>query len=82
MVDVIDSSSKDYLNQFMARVERLEEDKRVVLDDIKELYAEAKAQGFDVKVLRQLVRIRKIDRAKLDEHEELLDLYKHAIGMV
>ncbi len=82
MVDVIDSSSKDYLNQFMARVERLEEDKRVILDDIKELYAEAKAQGFDVKVLRQLVRIRKIDRAKLDEHEELLDLYKHAIGMV
>jgi len=82
MVDVIDSSSKDYLNQFMVRVERLEEDKRVILDDIKELYAEAKAQGFDVKVLRQLVRIRKIDRAKLDEHEELLDLYKHAIGMV
>lgn len=82
MVDVIDSSSKDYLNQFMARVERLEEDKRVILDDIKELYLEAKAQGFDVKVLRQLVRIRKIDRAKLDEHEELLDLYKHAIGMV
>ncbi len=82
MVDVIDSSSKDYLNQFMARVERLEEDKRAILDDIKELYAEAKAQGFDVKVLRQLVRIRKIDRAKLDEHEELLDLYKHAIGMM
>ena len=82
MVDVIDGGSKDYLNQFMTRVERLEEDKRVILDDIKELYAEAKAQGFDVKVLRQLVRIRKIDRAKLDEHEELLDLYKHAIGMV
>jgi uncharacterized protein (UPF0335 family) len=82
MVDVIDSSSKDYLNQFMARIERLEEDKRVILDDIKELYAEAQAQGFDVKVLRQLVRIRKIDRAKLDEHEELLDLYKHAIGMM
>jgi uncharacterized protein (UPF0335 family) len=82
MNDVIDSSAKEYLNQFMARIERLEEDKRVVLEDIKELYAEAKAQGFDSKVLRQVVRIRKIDKAKLDEHEELLDLYKHALGMI
>ena len=82
MNDVIDSSSKDYLNQFMARIERLEEDKKVVLEDIKELYAEAKAQGFDSKVLKQIVRIRKMDRAKLDEQEELIDLYKHALGMV
>ncbi len=82
MNDVIDSTAKEYLNQFIARIERLEEDKRVVLEDIKELYAEAKAQGFDAKVLRQVVRIRKIDKAKLDEHEELLDLYKHALGMV
>ncbi len=82
MNDVIDSSAKEYLNQFMARIERLEEDKRVVLEDIKELYAEAKSQGFDSKVLRQVVRIRKIDKAKLDEHEELLDLYKHALGMI
>ncbi len=82
MTDMIDNSSKEYLNQFMARVERLEEDKRVLLEDIKELYAEAKAQGFDVKVLRQVVRIRKIDKAKLDEQEEILDLYKHALGML
>ena len=82
MADVIDSSAKDYLNQFIPRIERLEEDKRIVLEDIKELYAEAKAQGFDTKVLKELVKIRKLDRAKLDEHEELLDLYKHAIGMV
>jgi uncharacterized protein (UPF0335 family) len=82
MNDVIDNSSKDYLNQFMARIERLEEDKKVVLEDIKELYAEAKAQGFDSKVLKQIVRIRKMDRAKLDEQEELIDLYKHALGMV
>jgi|TARA_B110000503_G_C7036422_1_gene366302 uncharacterized protein (UPF0335 family) len=82
MTDVIDNSAKEYLNQFMARIERLEEDKRVVLEDIKELYGEAKAQGFDSKVLRQVVRIRKIDKAKLDEHEELMDLYKHALGMV
>ena len=82
MSDVIDNSSKEYLRQFMARIERLEEDKNTVLEDIKETYAEAKGQGFDVKVLRQIVRIRKIDKAKLDEHEELLDLYKHALGML
>jgi uncharacterized protein (UPF0335 family) len=82
MTDIIDNSAKEYLNQFMPRIERLEEDKKTVLEDIKEVYAEAKAQGFDTKVLRQIVRIRKIDRAKLDEHEELMDLYKHALGMI
>ncbi|MEK6733959.1 MAG: DUF2312 domain-containing protein [Pseudomonadota bacterium] len=82
MNDVIDNSSKEYLNQFMARIERLEVDKKAILEDITEVYAEAKAQGFDTKVLRQIVKIRKIDRAKLEEHEELLDLYKHALGMI
>ena len=82
MNDIIDTSSKEFLNQFIQRIERLEEDKRVILEDIKELYGESKAQGFDTKVLRQLVRIRKMDKAKLDEHDELLDLYKHAVGMV
>jgi uncharacterized protein (UPF0335 family) len=82
MNDVIDNSSRDYLNQFMARIERLEEDKKTVLEDIKETYAEAKAQGFDTSVLRQIVRIRKADKAKLAEQEELIDLYKHALGMI
>ncbi len=82
MNDVIDNSSKEYLNQFMARIERLEDDKKTVLEDIKEVYLEAKSQGFDTKILRQIVRIRKIDRAKLAEHEELMDLYKHALGMI
>jgi uncharacterized protein (UPF0335 family) len=82
MNDVIDNSSRDYLNQFMARIERLEEDKKIVLEDIKETYAEAKAQGFDTLVLRQIVRIRKADKAKLAEQEELIDLYKHALGMI
>lgn len=82
MNDVIDNSSKEYLKQFMARIERLEEDKKTVLEDIKEVYAESKAQGFDTKVLKNIVRIRKIDKAKLDEHEELMDLYKHALGMI
>jgi uncharacterized protein (UPF0335 family) len=82
MTSVIDNSSKDYLNQFMARVERLEEDKKNLQEDIKELYMEAKAHGFDTKVLKQIVRIRKIDVSKLKEHEEILDLYKHALGMI
>ncbi len=82
MTDVIDNTAKEYLQQFMARIERLEDDKKNLLEDIKEVYAEAKAQGFDTKVLKQIVRIRKIDRAKLEEHEELLDLYKHALGMI
>lgn len=82
MTTMIDNSSKDYLNQFIARVERLEEDKKNLLEDIKEIYAEAKAQGFDTQILKQVVRIRRIDKAKLDEQEEILDLYKHALGMV
>ena len=82
MNDVVDSSSKEYLNQFMARIERLEEDKKAVLEDIRDVYSEAKAQGFDPKILRQIVRIRRMDRSKLAEQEELLDLYKHALGMV
>ncbi len=82
MTTVIDSSSKDYLNQFMARIERLEEEKKNLLEDIKEVYAEAKVHGFDTKVLRQIVRIRKIETAKLREQEEILDLYKHALGML
>lgn len=82
MNDVIDNSSKEYLQQFIARVERLEEEKKQVLEDIKELYMEAKAQGFDTKALKQIVRIRKIDKAKLDEQEEIIDLYKHALGMI
>lgn len=82
MNEVIDNSSKDYLNQFMARIERLEEDKKNLLEDIKEVYAEAKAQGFDTKALKQIVRMRKVDTAKLIEQEEIIDLYKHALGMV
>jgi uncharacterized protein (UPF0335 family) len=82
MNEVIDNSSKDYLNQFMARIERLEEDKKNMLEDIKEVYAEAKSQGFDTKALKQIVRMRKVDTAKLIEQEEIIDLYKHALGMV
>jgi uncharacterized protein (UPF0335 family) len=82
MNDVIDNSSRDYLKQFIARVERLEEEKQSVLEEIRDSYAEAKAQGFDAKALRQIVKIRKADKNQLAEQEELIDLYKHALGMI
>ena len=76
------SVSAAELRQFIEKVERLDEDKAEIQNHIKDVLSEAKAQGFDAKVLRQVVRIRKIDKAKLDEHEELMDMYKHALGMI
>ena len=71
----------DRLKQIVARIERLEEDKKAVADDIKEVYAEAKGAGFDTKILRQVIRLRKLDRAEYQEQEALLDLYLQAVGM-
>ena len=73
--------STDQLNQLVARIERLEEEKKALADDIKEVYAEAKAHGFDVKILRQVIRLRKMDKAELDEQETLLQVYMGALGM-
>src|SRR3546814_11741646 len=73
--------SADQLNQLVARIERLEEEKKALADDIKEVYAEAKAHGFDVKILRQVIRLRKLDRAELAEQESLLQVYMDALGM-
>jgi uncharacterized protein (UPF0335 family) len=70
------------LKSFIERVERLEEEKRALAEDIKEVYAEAKGVGFDVKIMRQIVRIRKMDQDELDEQETLLDVYKRALGMI
>lgn len=69
------------LKSFIERVERLEEEKAVLAEDIKEVYAEAKASGFDVKTLRKVVSLRKMDEQKRREEEELLDLYKSAVGL-
>lgn len=66
---------------FIERIERLEEEKAVLAEDIKEVYAEAKGSGFDVKTLRQIVSLRKMDEQKRNEAEELLDLYKSAVGL-
>ena len=70
------------LKSFIERVERLEEEKRALAEDIKEVYAEAKGVGFDAKIMRQIVKIRKMDQDELDEQETLLDVYKRALGMI
>ncbi len=74
--------SGDYLKQYIERIEHLEEEKAGIASDISDVYAEAKGNGFDVKIMRQIVRLRKLDKSELEEHETLLDLYKHALGMV
>jgi len=73
--------SGDRLRSIIKRIEKLEEDKAGISEDIKEVYAEAKGTGFDVKIIRQIVRLRKVEVEKRREHEELLDLYMSAIGM-
>jgi len=73
---------RDQLRAFIERVERLEEEKRAIAEDIKEVYGEAKGNGFDTKVMRQVVRIRKQDRNERLEQEAILDTYLHALGMV
>lgn len=70
------------LRSFIERVERLEEEKKAVADQIKEVYAEAKTQGFEPKVMRQIVRLRKMENQERQEQEALLDTYLHALGMV
>lgn len=71
----------DQLRAFVERIERLEEEKKAISDDIKDVYAEAKAMGFDVKILRQVIRLRKQEPHEREEMEAILDLYLHALGM-
>ena len=70
------------LKSFIERIERLEEEKRALSGDIKEVYAEAKGTGFEPKIMRQIVKIRKMDKDEVEEEESLLDLYKRALGMM
>jgi uncharacterized protein (UPF0335 family) len=72
----------DRLKSFIERIERLEEEKRALAEDIKEVFAEAKGTGFDTKIMRQIIKIRKMDKDDLDEQETLLDIYKRALGML
>ena len=71
----------DRLRSLVERIERLEEERKALGSDIKDIYAEAKSAGFDVKVLRQLIRIRKQEPADVEEQESLLDVYRRALGM-
>ena len=71
----------DRLLSLIERIERLEEERKALGNDIRDIYAEGKSAGFDVAVLRQLVRLRKKEPAEVEEQESLLDLYKRAIGM-
>lgn len=70
------------LKAVVERIERLEEEKKALTDDIRDVYAEAKGNGYDVKALRAIIRLRKQDKAERQEHEALLETYMHALGMV
>jgi uncharacterized protein (UPF0335 family) len=74
--------AKEHLRSFIDRIERLEEERSALTADIREVYSEAKGQGFDTKIMRQIVRLRKMDKADFQEHEALLDVYKRAMNMV
>ena len=80
--DVLSGQAQGQLKSIVERIERLEEDKAAVMEDLKEVYAEAKGTGFDTKIIRKVVRLRKQDRAKRQEEEAILDLYLTAIGEV
>lgn len=69
------------LRSIIERVERLEEEKKGLADDIRDIFAEAKGQGFDIKIIRQIIKLRKMDQSDRQEQETLLDLYKAALGM-
>lgn len=71
----------DRLQSFIERIERLEEEKKALADDIREVYSEAKGSGFDIKVIRQIIRIRKMDTADRREMEEVMAVYLRALGM-
>ena len=75
-------AAREKLRQTVERIERLEEEKAEVADQIKDVYGEAKAFGYDVKALRQIIRIRKTDRAQREEQEAILDVYLMALGEI
>jgi uncharacterized protein (UPF0335 family) len=76
-----DNVSAEQLRQFIERVERLEEEKRGLQDDIKDTYSEAKSTGFDTKTMRTIVRLRRMEKHHRDEADALLELYRQALGL-
>nr|WP_303713641.1 DUF2312 domain-containing protein [Brevundimonas naejangsanensis] len=80
--DVLNATAQGRLRSIIERLERLEEDKQAILTDMKEVFAEAKGEGYDVKVLRKVLSVRKQDKAKRQEEEAIMDLYLSALGEV
>ena len=80
-MDTKTSFAQGQLRSLVERIEKLEEEKKAIAGDIKEVYAEAKANGFDTKVMRKVISLRKKDSAERAEEEAILDLYLHALGM-
>ena len=80
--DVLTATAQGRLRTIIERLERLEEDKQAVMTDMKEVFAEAKGEGYDVKILRKVIRIRKQDKAKRQEEESITDLYLSALGEI
>jgi uncharacterized protein (UPF0335 family) len=74
--------AKDHLKAFVERVEKLEEEKKAISDDVRDVYAEAKANGYDTKALRTVVKLRKMDVNERKEQEAVLETYMHALGML
>lgn len=73
--------AREQLTAFIERIERLEEEKKTIADDVKDVYAEAKANGFDTKAMRKVIALRKLDQDERMEQEAILDTYLHALGM-
>jgi uncharacterized protein (UPF0335 family) len=80
--DVLNDNAQGRLRGIIERLERLDEDKAAVMADMKEVFAEAKGEGYDVKTLRKVLRISKMDKAKRQEEEAILDLYLSALGLI
>lgn len=77
-----DPSSANQLKLFITKIERLEEEKSELMENIREVFAEAKSVGFDVKIMRQILKLRKMEDQEAQEQEDLLDVYKKALGMI
>lgn len=81
MADTIGGNAAKFLRDIVERIERQEEEKKAIAEDIKTTYLEAKVAGFDVKALRKIIALRKMDPADREELEAIIDLYQHALGM-
>ena len=81
-MSTLQASAQNHLRQFVEQIERLEEEKKALAEDIRDKFAEAKAVGFDIKALRQIIRLRKKSKTDRDEEQSILEVYMHALGML